>query len=230
MAPHEERPIAREPWQRLLQEDGDGPPDTTDARIRAAARRALRPRVSRWLLPVSLAASVVLAVVIVERQYGDRGAGELMTEKDVAAPAVADLPPPPAPTDSPRRRAERPAEEERKNSTVAGSRLPATKRARQESSEARDDEARAESPPASFSSEVPAPADAEIASQAPREASPGASLWRAKEQTRSPEDWYAEIEKLRAAGRTEEADRELERLEAAYPGWLERHLEEMRKR
>jgi hypothetical protein len=226
METHEEKPIAREPWQRLLQEDGDGPPDTTDARIRAAARRALRPRVSRWLLPVSLAASVVLAVVIVERQYGDRGVGELVTEKDVAAPAatapppreafapdgetpssspspravVADLPAPP-PTDSPRRQAERPADEALKDATVAGSGLPATERARQASSEARDGEARAESPPAAFSSEV-------------------------KERMRSPEDWYATIEKLRAAGRTEEADRELERLEAAYPGWLERHLEE----
>lgn len=45
----------------------------------------------------------------------------------------------------------------------------------------------------------------------------------------SPEAWYAEIEKLRAAGRMQEADRELERLKKAYPGWLEQHLEEQKK-
>jgi hypothetical protein len=39
----------------------------------------------------------------------------------------------------------------------------------------------------------------------------------------APEDWYASIEDLRAAGRHEEADRELERLESAYPGWLEKN-------
>jgi hypothetical protein len=43
------------------------------------------------------------------------------------------------------------------------------------------------------------------------------------EPVRSPEDWYASIEELRAAGRNEEADSELERLEAAYPGWLEKN-------
>jgi outer membrane protein assembly factor BamD (BamD/ComL family) len=42
----------------------------------------------------------------------------------------------------------------------------------------------------------------------------------------TPEAWYAAIEKLRAQGRLEEAERELERLEKAYPGWLEKHLEE----
>lgn len=36
-----------------------------------------------------------------------------------------------------------------------------------------------------------------------------------------PEAWLAKIEALEAAGRTEEAAAERERLEAAYPGWLE---------
>ncbi len=38
---------------------------------------------------------------------------------------------------------------------------------------------------------------------------------------RSPEDWYAEIEALRTAGRDAEADEETRKLQAAYPGWLE---------
>jgi outer membrane protein assembly factor BamD (BamD/ComL family) len=37
---------------------------------------------------------------------------------------------------------------------------------------------------------------------------------------RTPEEWYAEIEALREAGRIEEAEAELTRLEAAHPGWL----------
>ena len=40
----------------------------------------------------------------------------------------------------------------------------------------------------------------------------------------TPEAWYAAIEKLRRAGRKAEADRELERLKKAYPGWLEEYL------
>ena len=41
---------------------------------------------------------------------------------------------------------------------------------------------------------------------------------------KSPEAWYAYIEKLRAQGRNEEADRQLARLEKAHPGWVQRYL------
>jgi hypothetical protein len=47
---------------------------------------------------------------------------------------------------------------------------------------------------------------------------------------RTPEAWYAQIEKLRAAGRVEEADRELEQLKKAYPGWLEQYLKKQSER
>jgi hypothetical protein len=46
----------------------------------------------------------------------------------------------------------------------------------------------------------------------------------------TPEAWYAAIEKLRAEGRTLEAERELEQLEKAYPGWLEEHLKAKARR
>ena len=49
---------------------GEGPPETTDARIRAAARRDLAPRGRRWWLPASLAASFVLAVLVVRSEFG----------------------------------------------------------------------------------------------------------------------------------------------------------------
>ncbi len=63
-------PFPREPWQRLLEDASDGPPETTDARIRAAARRDLAPRGRRWWVPASLAASFVLAVFVVQSQFG----------------------------------------------------------------------------------------------------------------------------------------------------------------
>jgi outer membrane protein assembly factor BamD (BamD/ComL family) len=53
---------------------------------------------------------------------------------------------------------------------------------------------------------------------------------RAAVPARTPEAWYAQIEKLRAAGRVEEADRELEQLKKAYPGWLEQYLRKQSER
>ena len=48
-----------------------------------------------------------------------------------------------------------------------------------------------------------------------------ARLMKSGDDQRTPEEWYAEIEKLRAAGKKREAKRELEKLKAAHPGWLE---------
>jgi outer membrane protein assembly factor BamD (BamD/ComL family) len=53
-------------------------------------------------------------------------------------------------------------------------------------------------------------------------------LTSSAEASRTPEEWYAQIEALRAAGRIEQAKAELEKLEAAYPGWLEKHLRQER--
>ena len=41
---------------------------------------------------------------------------------------------------------------------------------------------------------------------------------------KTPESWYAYIEKLRSQGKIEEADLQLARLEKAHPGWVERYL------
>jgi hypothetical protein len=42
-----------------------------------------------------------------------------------------------------------------------------------------------------------------------------------KEQLQPPQEWLQEIERLRASGEAEAADRELERFKQAYPGYLE---------
>ena len=43
------------------------------------------------------------------------------------------------------------------------------------------------------------------------------------------EAWYAEIERLRAAGNHAEADRQLENLKIVYPGWLEQRAENLKQ-
>ena len=87
--PDEQAPFPREPWQRLLEDPADGPPETTDARIRAAARRDLAPRGRRWWLPASLAASFVLAVMIVQSEFGAIRRAP-MTESDATGNAAID--------------------------------------------------------------------------------------------------------------------------------------------
>lgn len=221
MEPDQDPPIAREPWQRLLRERYDAPPEVTDARIRQAARRALAPRPSRWWLPASLAASVLLAVMLVQWQYGDDRAPVYVTESDVAAPMSAA----PAAAD-----AGAAATDERTTnaaeSAVAPPSVPPPLM----------DLPSFEAPPAaSTERETPvtgitagAPAQA-VTSAAPAPAAESQSfgklgaLKESAEAPRDPEEWYAEIEALRAAGRIDDAEAELARLEAAWPGWLEKN-------
>jgi hypothetical protein len=100
--------------------------------------------------------------------------------------------------------------------------------------------------PVTAAARAAAPASAEVAGTAPRvasEAAPsapppppaassqadvatlrGAASAKAAAPMPDPEAWLAKIEALEAAGRTEEAAAERERLEAAYPGWLEQRI------
>ncbi|HEU4516934.1 MAG TPA: hypothetical protein VFR77_06490 [Steroidobacteraceae bacterium] len=258
----------REPWQRLLADDGDGPPETTDARIRAAARRDLAPRGRRWWLPASLAASFVLAVFVVQSQLGtmripimsdaDRGEGGAINARLVEREnADAARPPGRAPAAAGVRRAKAreaaetdeygyPQSEIAADSAGAGPRVGGPERDVQAAHEMPDDLPAAVTsselgalPPAPPQSEEPvaasaSPADDEVRpfvvadskarrADAPQEP-PATTKIRPPPYEKSPEAWYAFIEKLRAQGRTEEAERQLARLEKAYPGWVERYL------
>lgn len=251
-----ESPFPREPWQRLLESGAGEPPETTDARIRAAARRARRPRAARWWLPASLAASFLLAVMVVRWQYDDRDAPAVMTETDVAVPPAAITPDrsaanepaaqaappaelrraaPPAPRVArPEFTPEPESEVAEDGAAMTGARIRGPERDLRESSERPVDDAREAAPATAITSPTsssPAVApEPEYKAEESRTQSFIAEHPPAVARRPSPEDWYAEIEKLRAAGRTEEADRELERLKEAYPGWLERHLEQAEKR
>lgn len=227
MATEQDKPVNREAWRQLLEEGGDAPPALTDARIRAAAWRALAPRAGRWWLPASLAASLLLAVLVVQWQYGERSA-TVISESDYAAPTAQesqsrqDAPAigrvDTAPMSAPPPAIDLPAQDESHRADASSAN--AATRERDDLSERKVEAGRRR---------------AEAAEAAPATPVTGATqqnvtgsgvvgeLEKSREVLPTPEDWYASIEELRAAGRYEEADRELERLEAAYPGWLEKN-------
>lgn len=226
----DETPFPREPWQKLLADAADGPPETTDARIRAAARRDLAPRGRRWWLPASLAASFVLAVMIVQSQFGtirrapmtesDRTGGEAMQARIIDREAGPE------------------SREEGRSPDVAAPLRKAPARPAVEpedygypEEESGSDEAGAAPLVSGPEHEVRAASElpAESAPAGPPAAAPAAAADGAQAPPRPPEAWYAEILELRAAGRSEEAERELERLRQAWPGWLEQRAENLKK-
>lgn len=231
-------PFSREPWQRLLQDRADAPSETTDARIRAAARKALSPRAARWWLPASLAASFLLAVLLVQWQYDDSKPPAVVSESDLAAPAVresavtdesrvdertlatpraeaglADEEFAPEP-DSPRARIGGPEQD-----LKAASEVPAEESSEDAPTSAMDDSA-LWMPAPTVADSADAPVERERQAEAKQDAPLGENYAQAAAKIRSPDAWYADIKALRNAGRNEAADVELARFEAAYPDWL----------
>jgi hypothetical protein len=288
----DEAPFPREPWQRLLEDSSNAPPETTDARIQAKARRDLAPRGHRWWLPAALAASFVLAVVIVRSEFGSGGRVHYVSSTETGDDAMQGRvieqnegeqarEPGRSPTATEPSK-EKPREEAESDvygyadsglgqeDAGAGPRVGGPERERRAASEAPEDrmvgQSSATRADSSFAAE-PAPAAAPAAALQ-KAAAPASkegkkpdqvivtgsraqeahapSSWTPTHvaapvdnvQPRSagevasnptPEAWYAAIEKLRADGRSRDADRELEKLKKAYPGWLEQHLEQQKK-
>ncbi len=235
-----EPPFRREPWQRLLQDRGDMPPETTDARIRAQAQKAVAPRAARWWLPASLAASFLIAVLVVQLQYGREEKSTVVTEADLAAPtASAPSAAAEAPSLARDSAAESPAAAKRESTsselhyemapedfavepeTDSGEQRAA---ANSERISGPEQERKAASEMDAEVINPPAPPPAESAPLSPERTPVAGSLAEeAAAPRRSPEAWYADIEALRKAGRNKEADAELARFEAAYPDWLEKN-------
>lgn len=256
-------PFPREPWQTLLEDDPDGPPETTDARIRAAARRDLAPRGHRWWLPVSLAASFVLAVFVVQSQFGtlrvpvaresDHGAGGAITARIIDREEAKEARPSGESASAAGKRRAEPRDtaeadaygyqdsELAADSAGAGPRVGGPERELKSATEMPDDlvasaeerviidlppapaaPARAEAAQAGDVGDLASPAQTQALSESP----PATTRIRPPPFEKNPETWYAYIEKLRAAGKAEEAARQLARLEKAHPGWVERHLRE----
>jgi hypothetical protein len=221
----DQQPVEREAWRRALEREGGEPPRATDERIRAEARRALAPRTGRWWLPASLAASLVLAVMMVQVQYQDSRIPIFAPEADLAPPPPAAKEPGAAPEAADAAATEAPA--------VLQDAPPALPPPEQSS------ESRSAMPPAEATEEfVPAPM-IELPAAPVAQPQSGAvdavgslrserASQKMRTDARTPEAWYADIAQLRAAGRDEEARTELAKLEEAHPGWLERHHPEDR--
>lgn len=227
-------PIDRDAWRRVLQRGAGEPPRATDERIRAEARRALAPHTGRWWLGASLAASLLLAVLVVQWQYEQIGAPGAVTESDVAPAAVEDAAKSTVPAAPAANAAAAPAGAASQESSVpppmmdiprapepAAADQAAPAGTLERTAESRSMPAPAASPAPSLKAES-ATVTGTTGMRTPRVEEASATL------PRTPEQWYADIAALRAAGREAEAKMELEKFEAAYPGWLEQHRREDR--
>lgn len=186
---------------------GEEPPRDIDAAILAAARDAVRPRragARRWWLPVSIAATALLALSVVLEVRQETG-GNRMPEVDVppartegatsANGSATPSPPPAAEIAAP---PYRPAVADQARESLHGSPPPQAAPARAAPAGKRSGE----------TSEAVSPASGHAASPA------------SGEPLASPEEWLARIEALERDGRTLEAEHERAALESAYPGWL----------
>lgn len=173
---------------------GDTPPADVDAAVVARAReRAGRRRLPTWWVPASLAATVVIAFALMLR----------VQQEAVMAPAGGEAAGPVAEAT----RAEPPPQVAAQAPRAAPSPAPVT--------------APLEAP--AHDTAVTESAPARAAKLAPQA---GVAGLRAPESAEAdalpePEAWLSRIEALEAEGRMQEAAAERERLEAAYPGWLE---------
>ena len=216
MEPRNDEPFDRTPWRKLLGTDSGAPTRDIDQRILAEARRALTPRIARWWLPASLAASLLLAILIVQWQLAEIGTHEHLTESDVVtAPAsmAAGQEAPAAATESSAQR------QDGMPVPPASVGPPLVDQPKLESPA----EPIAEAPAREQSSDTRSPAAAAVAAPAQKETSRALGNFSVTTEPaaklRPPEEWYAEIEALRAAGHIEEANVELARFRSAYPDW-----------
>jgi hypothetical protein len=225
----EEANVPREPWQRLLEDTGDGPSETTDARIRAAARRDLAPRARRWWLPASLAASFVLAVLVVRSELGTGGrvpvpvpaqrGGESaidarIIERNGGEQARAPGKSPPAPARQPAKPREE-TESDVYGYADSGLGQGGAVTSPRVGGPERELKSASEMPEGDVAMDEPSPARI-----APPELNATTAAPAAIASPPAPKDWYEKIVALRKAGRSAEADAELAHFKAAYPRWL----------
>jgi len=177
---------------------GEEPPRDVDAAVLAAGRDAARPvraHPRRWWIPVSVAATALLALsVVLDVGRQDRRDD---TRAIDGGPPIEELP--------------------RGRMNEASSPEPAAAGRLMDGPEASS--LREVVPmPAQRGAE-------QRSMEAPRAMSPysAADAFPAREPAYpSPEAWLARIQALEQAGREDEAARERAALEAAYPGWLDR--------
>lgn len=217
MAEHERDERVSGAYRALGREE---PPQDLDAAILAASRR----RRSRWAIPVSVAAVVVLAVGVTLRVQMEDHQG---AEEIGLSPQVMQAPPPaaaPAPA---------PAKQEMRDAAPPAEVAPARPEAKREMRAM-------EAPAAAPLSATPPPQagarerDATVESAAADRAETAgrarvaAGKISAAAAPETPEQWLERIAKLREAGKAREADESLAEFRKRYPAY--RMSEAMRAR
>ena len=209
----------------------DEPADAIDQRIIFLARQAVssgRPQEmrrkgwwQRWRMPLSLATSVMLTVMLVllvERQPAERSAGP-SREKDVVERMPKRVEPAsvaPAPVKAVPVPAGPPVEKNLPRAQGSQSE-PEKSRA---SDRAADQAMTAPSPSAKAESASPASAPSEAVASGEIRAAPAPLLKSRADNSRSPVVWLEEIRALRRAGKTEEVERQLREFRLVYPDYL----------
>lgn len=229
--------------RRYRELEDDAPPPELDARVLAEARRAVeqsnthRTRSMRWRAPLAVAATVLLTVAVVlevtQRPAGENAPVPQGSKEQATTPAesaaVSSTPAEAAPArDTVGRESQPPQQTSAPAASVEGRSAPI-----ESGGSVRDVESERQVLEASRAEQTAAPhagpaagAERDSRTAAPAEMS---SLARETDETVSgdspaemsdpqdPEAWLERIEALRVAGRTAEADAELERFRQAFP-------------
>lgn len=177
---------------------GEEPPRALDEAILAAARRSP----TRWRVPLSVAAVLVLAVGVTLRMLPQRPDAESVA----LAPQVMETPRPAAPARAAAREQAKPNAGAKASSEVAAVDAIAESRARSDIA----------AKPGSRALAAPAPTAAGGIAQAPMRSEVAAKLAKIE---LTPEAWLARIAELRKEGRRREADESLAEFRKRYPDY-----------
>ena len=172
---------------------GEEPPRALDEEILAASRRTR----SRWRVPLSIAAVLVLAVGVTLRMLPQRPEAESVA----LAPQVIQTPRPAA--SAPAQVQPKPAARAEAAADVAAARAPQV----------------AAAPAAAETPFVQERAKSEVRADAAAPATAGALLSKRAESALTPEAWLARIAELRKQGRTREAEESLADFRKRHPDY-----------
>jgi len=184
---------------------GDAPPAEVDAAVVAHARQLAgrQRRLPAWWVPAALAATVVIAFSLMLRVQQEAVMTPAGGEAAGPVPAATRAAPAEAPVGA--------ALSEPSPQVAAQAPRAAPAAVAVPSGEPAHDTAVPEAAPARAAKLAPQAGVAAMRAPASAEA----------DALPEPEAWLSQIEALEAEGRMQEAVAERERLEAAYPGWLE---------
>jgi hypothetical protein len=201
-------------------------PAGLDEQILRAARRELRPRPRRWMLPLSMAAAVLLSMSVILRLPQESIAPE-PPQQSAAAPTMAALPA----TDAPAASAQQKAAAPPRLAPAASASAPASAPTAEPFANSAADSAPAAEGKQEAAPQISQPAAEKVLGAerqrapsaagmlAPRrdEASPAATEER---DALTPASWIARIRELRRSGKPDEAAAELKKFRAHYPDYV----------